>query len=317
MSYLKGFTSLGESTVTNDVKENLVALLDYGLLEKSGYINISYPTTGIYGGTDSRLRSVSDPRYTDGQVWQAARTNWVWESGVGALTSTNNTYPGVSGVYISSTFYPTSTTGTYAHHINHSLGRVVFNSPISTSSVVNCSYSHKYVHVSIVDGLPWFKQLHKNSERSDNSNFIANSGEWGVLADNRVQLPAIGVELVNNRKVSPFAIGGGKRIHTDLLLHCVAEDSYTRDNMIDIVSSQKENVFDSFDLDQISTANSFPMDENNTPVSGAMRYPDLIDNFLRGPLRLKNSTVQGMQLINTNFYAGIVRLTAETVETTA
>lgn len=313
MSYLKGFTSIGDSTTTNHIKENLVALLDYGFLEKSGYINISYPTTGIYGGTDSRLRPVNDPRYTNGQVWQSARTNWVWESGVGALTSANNAYPGVSGVYISSSFYPTSTTGAYAHHINHALGRVVFNSPISVNSAVNCSYSHKYVQISIVDGLPWFKQIHKNSERSDNSNFIANSGEWGVLVNNRIQLPAIGVEFVNSRKVTGFAIGGGKRIQTNFLLHCVAEDSYTRDNLVDIVSIQKDNVFDTFDLDQISAANAFPLDENGVPASGAMRYPELLRNYPGEKMRMIDVNLDSVYSLGSNIHVGTVKITIEVI----
>jgi hypothetical protein len=194
MSSLKGISTFGDATITTHVRENLISFFDNGLVDKSGFVNVEVPTTGYYDGLEHRLRPVSDPRYNDGQVWEGFRSNWVWQSGNGALTSTDSSYPGVSGVYINDTFYPTSTDGDYAHHINHPLGRVIFDAAISTDSTVECSYSYKYVNVTKVDGLEWFKQIQQNSERADNTNFINNSGEWGVLGDNRFQLPAIGVD---------------------------------------------------------------------------------------------------------------------------
>ena len=79
---LKGFTKLGDSTLVNDIKENMISFFDWGLLKKDNYINISIPSTGVYGGNEHQLRLVDDPRYTAGQVWEGFRSNWVWESGV-------------------------------------------------------------------------------------------------------------------------------------------------------------------------------------------------------------------------------------------
>ena len=70
-----------------------------------------------------------------------------------------------------------------------------------------------------------------------------------------------------------------------------------------------------FDSNRLASSGAFPLDYRGFPVSGAMRYPDLLDNYYRSSLRLKNSSVQSMKLINSNFYAGIVRLTLETIET--
>jgi len=83
---LKGFTKLGDSTLVNDIKENVISFFDWGLLKKDNYINVSIPSSGIYGGNEHQLRLVDDPRYTAGQVWEGFRSNWVWESG---LTSTD------------------------------------------------------------------------------------------------------------------------------------------------------------------------------------------------------------------------------------
>jgi hypothetical protein len=308
---LKGFTTFGDATVTTHVRENLISFLDYGLISKSGFINVEIPSTGYYGGNDHQLRPVSDPRYTDGQVWEGFRSNWVWESGIGALTSNDNTHPGVSGVYINDDFYPVSTIGDYAHHINHPLGRVIFDSPISTSSTVECNFSYKYVNVSRVDGLEWFKQVQQNSERSDSSNFINNSGEWGILGDNRFQLPAIGIEILNSRKVNSFALGGGKFVFTDFLFHCVAEDVYTRDHLMDIVSLQEGKVLQSYDLNDISTNNKFPLDYRGVPVSGALTYPSLVSTYEGNRIRLIEPNIDSVYSITPNIHIGTVKLKTE------
>lgn len=310
---LRGFTRFGESTVTNDVKENLISFIDYGLIEKEAFINVPVPTTGINGGLNHRLRLVDDPRYTNGQVWEGFRSNWVWESGLGALTSTNNSYPGVSGVYVGSSFYPRSTTGTYSHKINHPLGRVIFDSAIPASSVVGCSFSYKYVNVSEFSGLGWFKQIQRKSEFSDSENFINNSGEYDILSDNRVQLPAIGIELIPRRKLEGFALGGGRIISTDFIFHCVAEDSYTRDLLVDAVSLQDESVFNTYDLDDISTNDAFPLDHNGVPVSGALTYPNLVKSYPGNRIRIINTSFDSIYSLDAGLHVGSVKITAESV----
>jgi len=183
MSYLKGFSSVNDSIVINDTRENLKAFFDYGLLEKDNFINVNIPSTGIGGGLDHVLRPVSVEGFDDGQVWQSMRKNWVWESGFGANVSSDPAYPGVSGVYVDGIFYSRSSTGDYSHYINHPQGQVVFNSAISTNSTVTCDYSYKYINVTKSDGLPWFQRIHLDTERSENTDFINNSGDYFLLSE--------------------------------------------------------------------------------------------------------------------------------------
>jgi hypothetical protein len=310
MTYLKGFDSFGDSTVTNDIRENLVSFFDYGLLEKNAFINVPIPSTGYYGGNEHQLRLVNDPRYTEGQVWEGFRCNWVWESGLGALTSSDNAYPGVSGVYVGGDFYPTSETGVYAHHINHPLGRVIFDSAIDTDSTVTCAYSYKYVNVCQADGLNWFKRVQKQSEHAEDT---GGGGDWDLLADNRVQLPAIGIEVVNSRKMTPFAIGGGQYVRTDFMFHCIAEDGYTRDHLLDIVSLQREKTFTSYSLDNISTANAFPLDYRGVPNSGALLYPDVVSQYPGYHIRIMDVGFDSVYMLNPNIYVGSVKVTTESI----
>lgn len=313
MTNLNGITTFGDATITTHVKENLISFFDYGLIEKSGFVNVQIPSTGYYGGNDHQLRVVDDPRYTYGQVWQGFRSNWVWESGLGALTNTDDAYPGVSGVYVDNIFYPTSTTGNFAHNINHPLGRVIFDTAIDADSTVTCEYSYKYVNVTPADGLNWFKQIQENSERSDNINFIHNSGEWSILGDNRLQLPAIGIEVVNSRKMTPYALGGGQTIFTDFLFHCIAEDVYTRDHLVDIISLQNQKVIKSYNLNRISTDNAFPLDYRGVPISGALQYPNLISRYEGNHIRLIDSTIDSIYSLTPNIHVGTVKLRTEVI----
>ncbi len=316
---LKGFTKLGDSTLVNDIKENVISFFDWGLLKKDNYINVSIPSSGIYGGNEHQLRLVDDPRYTAGQVWEGFRSNWVWESGItstdGApLVGSDNANPGVSGVYVNDTFYPNTTAGVFAHHVNHPLGRVVFDSAIDTSSVVTCEYSYKYVNVTESNGLPWFKELHRRSERVDNSQFTTTSGDWSQLSQNRYQLPAIGIEVANTRSVKGYQLGGGSSyVYTDVLFHCIGEDSYMRDSLIDIVSLQNDKVFHMFDLNAIADADAFPLDHRGVPASGALRFPDLTTNYKFKALRFLDMKFDSIYTLNPNLFVGTVKCTTELI----
>lgn len=313
MPYLKGFDYLGDSTITNDTMENVVSLLDYGFIERTGYVSVDIPTTGIYGGNNHQLRVVDDSRYTYGQVWEGFRKNWVWESGVGANVSTNVAYPGVSGVYVDDTFYHVSGTGDYAHHINHPLGRVVFDTAIDTDSTVTCAYSYKYISVSQAGGLNWFVDIHKQSERSDDSDFISNTGEWAILSENRIQLPAVGIEPVNSRTIRPLALGGGSYVQSDFLIHCVTEDSYMRDHLVDIISLLKERNFKAYNLDDIDSSGAFPLDYRGAPVSGALTYPDLVSQYPGPNIRIADTVVDSVYQLTPDIHVGSVKITTESI----
>lgn len=308
---LKGFSNIGDSTVTNDIRDNLKLYLDYGLLEKSNFINVSIPQTGIYGGLEHILRPVKDPRYTNGQVWQAFRGNLVWESGFGAFTSTDNARPGVSGVYVNNTFYPTSTTGTYEHYIDHKNGQVVFTNAISTTASVQLNYSYKYINVIRTNGAGFFQQLQSYSENSEKTNFINQSGEWAQFAENRAQPPIIGIETLPSQGARGYQLGGGQVIKTDFACHCIAEDNYFRDFLKDVMVCQNDTTIQMFNLNAIATANKFPIDYRGVPTSGALRYNELVANYPYGWLtfymRLDSLYEVG------NLYVATIKCTTEVI----
>lgn len=286
--HFKGITQLGQSTITNDVINNVISFFDYGLIESSGYLNITIPTTGYYGGTDSTLRPVNDPRYPAGKIWISARKNWVYETGLTPEVYVNNVL-------------------NTDNQIHYPFGSVIFNTPISTSSAVTAQYSYKYVNVTRVEGLNWFEQVHMRSQRSD-GDFPLGTGIWQNLAENRFQLPAIGVEL-KSRNFEPWQIGGGQKTYTDLLIHCVAEDAYTRDMLFDIVSLQNDKRFVMYDLNAMAEADAFPL--KNGFLHSGLSFPSLVNNFPYKVLRLFDVKADRVYSLGSNLHIGTIRCKTE------
>lgn len=319
MSYqsLKGFDSIFDQTLNNELQDNIVEFLDWGLLEKGNYFNVTIGELSPNGYDYSLLRISSNQHYASGQAWEGFRKNWVWQSGIDyspePLVGDNDAIPGISGVYVNDTFYPSDTTGDYAHKVDYFNGRIIFDDPIPTGSKVQAEYSYKYVNVVYSNSIPWLREVQYNTDEP-NSSFLNNTkGEFNLPAEMRVQLPAIAVEIVPRRTFKGYQLGGGQFVYTDVLFHCLAEDEITRNKLVDIVSLQNDKTIFMFDSNKIASSGDFPLDYNGVPVSGAMRYPDLIDNHRGSRLRFQNSIVQGMELVNTNFYAGIVRTTVEVI----
>ena len=123
---------IGNTLLNSELESNLKSFLDWSFLGIGGWSNISIPTSGAYGGTFDNLRLVDDPAYTAGQIWEAPRKDWVWETGT--------EYPGynpinISGVWIDGALKGTGD-ATYGHHYNYPLGRVVFDTPVASTKTV-------------------------------------------------------------------------------------------------------------------------------------------------------------------------------------
>jgi hypothetical protein len=315
---LKGFDSVFDSTLNNEIQDNLIEFLDWGLLEKGNYFNVTLGETSPKGYDYSKLRLSSDDRYASGTVWEGFRENWIWQSGVdytpAPIVDDNNPYPGISGVYIDSIFYPIDTTGIYAHTVDYYHGRVFFDSPIPTGSTVQAEYSYKWINVVYAKEVPWIRDIQYRTYDLSNE-FFTGKGEWDQPPEVRFQLPAIAVEVVPRRALRGFQLGGGQWINTDVLFHCIAEDENTRNKLVDIVSLQNDKTLYRFNSNTIAASGDFPLNYKGMTTSGALRYPDLVNTYPGGKAWLTNASVQGMDTINSNLSAGIVKLTFEVIET--
>ena len=196
-SPLKGFTDIHSSTLSNDIQDGLVEYLDWALLDKGNFFNVTLGEVSPNGSDYSKLRLSSNDSYSSGQVWEGFRKNWVWQSGItvdgmdSPLVSSDPNHLGVSGVYVNDTFQPSSGVGEYAHRIDHFHGRVIFDSAIPTGSNVQATFSYKHINIVYANSVPWLREI-QTSTLQPNSNFNeVSKGGWDIPPETRLQLPAI------------------------------------------------------------------------------------------------------------------------------
>ena len=316
---LKGFSNVNQLSLSNHLQDNIIEFVDWALLNKGNYFNVSIGELAPNGYDYSKLRMVSNEHYSSGQVWEGFRNNWVWQSGVAASPAPtvdyNDMYPGISGVYVDSVFYPTDTTGDYAHHVDYFNGRVIFDSPIPTGSTVQAEYSYKWINIVYANSIPWIREIQYRSYDINSEFFQTGKGDWDTPAETRLQLPAIGIEIVPRRSLRGYQLGGGQWVYTDVLFHCLAEDELTRNQLVDIISLQADKKVPTFDSNLVASSGDFPLDYRGVPTSGALNFPNLVAKHKGNYIRFVNPSVQGMDMINNNMYGGIVKITTEVIKT--
>lgn len=314
---LKGIGDIHEYTLSNDIQDGLLEYFDWALLEIGNYFNVTYGELAPNGNDYSRLRLSDNPSYSDGQVWEGFRKNWVWQSGITytpePLVGDDNDHPGVSGVYVDGDFYPNNTSSDYAHYIDHYNGRVIFDSPIPTGSEVSLEYSYKWINVMYANNVPWVREIQEKTLEPNASFLQREKGDWNIPPEARIQLPAIAIEIVPKRTFKGYQLGGGQWVYTDVIFHCIAEDEITRNKLLDIVSLQSDKNIILFDSNDINNNNDYPLDYRGVPTSGALMYPELMQEYGNCLLRLTKATVQEVVSIGSDVFAGTVRFTTELI----
>ena len=67
---LKGFSNVFDSMLSNELQDNIVEFLDFSLLQKGNYFNVTLSESSPRGNDYSRLRLSSNDQYSAGQVWE-------------------------------------------------------------------------------------------------------------------------------------------------------------------------------------------------------------------------------------------------------
>jgi hypothetical protein len=314
----KGVTNWRRDGYQDNLRYGLWSWSRWSMLDVGGFENVlSSQASGLYGGHPAILRPVTDPNFTDGQVWEGIRSDWVWETGLSYSVQPR----ACSGVYVSGVFKPTLTeTGVYKHYVDYPRGRVVFTSPLDVDTTVKCDYSFRIPTIDYVDK-PWLQELLYGSLDVQRSDFlIQGSGSHNRLAETRWQMPSVGIELSNRVKYKPYQLGGGQFVYQDVLLHVFAENSEDRDKLLNIFSNQNDKVITIPDMGLMKTSAQFPVDIDiyGKPVNIPKQYNDIIaptgdGGFEWTRVMLRNTTAQTLQTINNWLYRGAVRYTCEAI----
>lgn len=70
---LKGFDEIFETTLNNELQDNVIEFLDWGLLEKGNYFNVHLNESSPNGQDYSLLRLSSSDHYEKGKAWEGFR----------------------------------------------------------------------------------------------------------------------------------------------------------------------------------------------------------------------------------------------------
>jgi len=305
-----------DATISEILLDNFVNFYDWGLLDAGGFYTIQVPQSGIYGGDRHKLRLVDTPNYNDGQVWEGYRQNWVWE-GSGNISGVSQQPIDVSGVYVDGSFY-SNDNAEKPFYIDYKLGRVVFDSAISTSSDVQVEYSHKRVQVVPAEGIPWFRQLQTRSFRNDENFQVQSSGGWLHLGQSRVQLPAVAVEVVPATSTKPYQLGGGKWVNTDIVFYVMAETHWECVNLMDTIVQQDDRTIRLFDTTDVAASGAAPFTFDNgrqRELTGhavpSGLYPNLVDNYFYRKCWINGSRGGNVSQLSSDLYIGTPRCSTE------
>jgi hypothetical protein len=303
-----GIDNIGEHLFLSQIENNIKSFLDWGFLNIGAFINVSKINQNIYGNPLCKLKPTEDPNFNNGQVWQTMRKDWIWEhdivyskciddplpSGsitidtpcpVSILPSTpcpeeNIQYTSpilIDGIYINDIFYPLDTIGQYSYKVDYINSRIIFNNAISLSSNVEMEYSYRWLQVYNYDNAQWWRQLQYQTDANVEHFNQLNKGDFSILSNNRVQLPAIIIETVARGLSRPWQLGDKSLImKQELMLHIVSETMADRNKIIDIIRLQQDKIIRMYDTNLIVKYGVQPFLIDGTLNTNRLKYDNLI-----------------------------------------
>ena len=308
----KGVSHIGNDHVSNILETNLKMFLETGFLGVGGWQDVDIPSSGAYGGDFSTLRLVDDDLYTDGQVWESVRKDWVYETGVEYVDTTGGTHtantvgvPEIDGV---------PATGDYT--VCYPLGRIIFDDPVDTSATIKIQHAFRNVQVYRADDAPWWNEIQAGSYRVDNSHMEqTGSGAWSILSNNRVQLPCVVLEVVPRGLSRGYQLGGTLEVQRDVLFHIVAETRSMRNNLMDFIAHQTHKSIWLLDTNIVAEAEKFPLDFRGDLAPSGMEYGDLVDTegYRYRQCFMENAVISEVESLDPNLYEATVRTSMQVI----
>lgn len=264
MSVLKGTTSFYDYSISDIIEHNLRQMLIYGLIERGAYTTV--PLSSSY----AILQNTSDPRFGVRKMYEGMGPSWVWQSGVAVPNGYTRPFL-ASGVYVNNVFYPTSTSGAYAHTIDYEHGRVIFNSSLPVGSVVKCEYVFNDIAVCLTNEKSWKTIVNDYLTKFLQASTTAPSGISSSIKEDRVWLPAVFIEVRGLADNKGLQLGGGEVQTFDAYFHIFAEEPKTRNALMDLLNDQIQHTVD---LYNINTA-PFNFTSKGALASDRKEYPSL------------------------------------------
>ncbi len=309
-----GVSSIGETMLLNELENNYKSFLDWGFLNIGGFTNVNIPTQNISSFDLHILKPTTDPNQNNRTVWQSARKDWVYESGInyGGSSPIN-----ISGINVNSVFYPGPTGNTtLGYTINYPEGKVIFNKSVPASSVVQLQYSYKNVQIYKMEEFPYWKQIQYNSLENKAGLSLTDKGDFAISSEHRVQLPAIVIEPIARSNSRPFQLGDKSLIiEQDLLLHVLSDQPKDKNNIIDILRLQEDRTIWLYNTNQIIRSGVYPLNFNGSKNINGQNYNIIVNNdsyrWLR--CRMTDVNISDINFTNIRMYGSIIRVSNEII----
>lgn len=305
----KGVQNIGDDFLLNILESNFKMYFDWAFLNIGSWFDVSDNDQTIYGiNSYSQLLPVNDPAYTDGQVWQSIRKDWVWEK--------NINYKNNSPIQINSLIVNGNTINKTSNFtINYPLGRVIFNTPINITSSVVASYSYRFVQIYRASDSPWFNIIQYSSFNTANQDIQqSDNGEWSIGSNHRIQLPTIVIESLPRSRSMPYEIGSDSLVlEQDIGFYILAENKNDRNKLLDIIRLQQDSVIYLFNTNTLAQDDKYPLDYNGDLKPNYLVYPDIVDQYKWRKCWIKNVSLFEIDSPNPNFHRGMARATLEII----
>lgn len=311
----KAVGRFGDNEFMNQLEVNLKTWFDWAFLRIGAWTDVAIPSSTIHQGDMSVLRAVVDRSYTNGQVWESARKDWAWEADVQFVGPDSFTADPRSPVAVTVDGIPVDAS---QYHVNYPLGRIVFNTAISQSSVVRAAYSYRSVQTHVANEVDWWQELQYRSFRQDSDYFSQNdNGDWSVGSNHRVQMPCIIIECVPRTNSAPYQLGDGSSwVEQDVLCHVLAENRSDRNNITDILLRQFDKTIWLFNVDDVLVAGDFPLDVRGEIIDSSKTYNELVsetNGYRWKQCRFIRTQSSEIASLNPSLYMGVVRMTCEVI----
>lgn len=290
---MKGTTNIGDPGYREVLRDNFISWLDSAMLKVGGYIHVTNTATA-YGQQNQLL-----PLNGSNTKFFSRRGNWVWEPDYGIS---------ISGIYVDNVLQ------TSGYSINYRDGVVTFDSAVSGTVSVN--HTQKYVEVFNAQDNDFFRVDDSSFEVADGY-FLTGSGI--IHPSDKVQLPAIAVEVVNRDTRRPYEMGNTSHYrNTEVFLRVLSNDDSVSSRIADFITDQKETTIRLFDVKQVAQSGYYPLAYDGTINYQSGYYDNLIEQF---PYQnIKNSNVfikdafsEDLNYITPNLCKVTVRLNVESI----
>jgi hypothetical protein len=319
MSYnpaFMGVPNIGSVLILNELENNYKSFLDHGFLSLGGFTNVNIPTTNISNFDLHILKPTTDKNTASNTVWQAPRKDWIYE--------TNTAYSGlspinISGVYVNSNFYPGPTgNATLGYKINYPEGKIIFNSGLSPSSVVQLEYSFRSVQVYKMEEFPYWKEIQHRSLENKTGFAFTDKGTFSINPENRVQLPAVVIESIAASNNKPFRLGDKSLIiEQDMLLHVLADNPKEKNNIVDILRLQEDRFIWLYNTNNVVKSGVYPLNYDGSKNTNSLSYFEIVNNpnYQWIKCRISDVSISDMNFVNIRMYGSVVRITNEIIYT--